>query len=182
MNMIITHKAAVAEFGSPYRINKEVEANRLFRVARGFYSDTRYVDPYVLCAMRYPGAIVTMDSAFYLHGLTYRVPDKVHLATARGATRITDAGVVQRFSEDRLLDPGKTVIERDGAKIQVYSRERMLIELMRASASMAPDYYTELIGTYRRIVGELDLYAVDEYMERFERSGYMADILQREVL
>ena len=69
MNMIITHKAAVAEFGSPYRINKEIKANRLFRVARGFYSDTRYVDPYALCAMRYPGAIVTMDSAFYLHGL-----------------------------------------------------------------------------------------------------------------
>lgn len=182
MNMIITHKAAVAEFGSPYRINKEIKANRLFRVARGFYSDTRYVDPYVLCAMRYPGAIVTMDSAFYLHGLTDRVPDKVHLATARGATRITDAGVVQRFSEDRLLNPGKTVIERDGAKIQVYGRERMLIELMRASASMAPDYYAELIGAYRRIVDELDLYAVEEYMEMFERSGYMADILQREVL
>ena len=82
MNMIITHKAAVAEFGSPYRINKEIKANRLFRVARGFYSDTRYADPYALCAMRYPGAIVTMDSAFYLHGLTDRVPDKVHLATA----------------------------------------------------------------------------------------------------
>ena len=45
MNMIITHKAAVAEFGSPYRINKEIKANRLFRVARGFYSDTRYADP-----------------------------------------------------------------------------------------------------------------------------------------
>ena len=45
MNMIITHKAAVAEFGSPYRINKEIEADRLFRVARGFCSDTRYVDP-----------------------------------------------------------------------------------------------------------------------------------------
>lgn len=99
-----------------------------------------------------------------------------------GATRITDVGVVQRFSEDRLLNPDKTVIERDGAKIQVYGRERMLIELMRASASMAPDYYAELIGAYRRIVDELDLYVVEEYMEMLERNGYMADILQREVL
>ena len=180
--MILTHEAAVAEFGSPYRINKEIKAGRLFRVARGFYSDARHVDPYALCAVRYPDAIVTMDSAFYLHGLTDRVPGKVHLATSRRATRISDPGVVQRFSEDRLLDPGKTVIERNGAKIPVYSRERMLVELMRASASMAPDYYAELIGAYRRIADDLDLYAVEEYMGMFERSGYMADILQREVL
>lgn len=180
--MIIAHGAAVAEFGSPYRINKEIEAGRLFRVARGFYSDTRYVDPYALCAVRYPGAIVTMDSAFYLHGLTDRVPDKIHLATSRRATRISDPDVVQRFSEERLLDAGKTVIERNGAKIPIYSRERMLVELMRASASMAPDYYTELVGAYRRIADDLDLYAVEEYMGMFERSGYMADILQREVL
>ncbi len=180
--MIIAHEAAVAEFGSPYRINGEIQVGRLFRVARGFYSDTRHVDPYALCVMRYPGAIVTMDSAFYLHGLTDRVPDKVHHVTTRSATRITDVGVVQRFSEDRLLNLSKTVIERNGSKIQVYNRERMLIELMRASASMAPDYYAELIGSYRRIADELDLYAVEEYMEMFERNGYMADILQREVL
>lgn len=180
--MIITHEAAVAEFGSPYRINKEIEAGRLFRVARGFYSDRRHADPYALCAMRYPAAIVTMDSAFYLHSLTDRVPDRVHLVTTRGATRIADAGVAQHFSENRLLDPGKTTIERDGAKIRVYSRERMLVELMRASASMAPDYYAEIIGSYRRIADELDLYAVEEYMDMFERNGYMADILQREVL
>ena len=182
MSLIITHETAVKKFGSLYRINKEIEAGKLFRVARGFYSDKRHVDPYVLCAMRYPGAIVTMDSAFYLHSLTDRVSDKVHLATARSATRISDPGVVQHFSEDRLLDPGKVVIKRDGMEIKIYSRERMLIELMRASASMAPDYYAELISSYRRIVDELDLYAVEEYMEMFERNGYMADILQREVL
>ena len=180
--MIITHEAAVAKYGSPYRINKEIEAGRLFRVARGYYSDVRHADPYALCAVRYPGAIVTMDSAFYLHGLTDRVPDRVYLVTARGATRVSDPGVVQRFSEDRLLNPGKTTIRRSGADIQVYSRERMLVELMRASASMAPDYYAELIGSYRRLVDELDLYAVEEYMDLFERNGYMATILQREVL
>lgn len=180
--MIITHGAAVAEFGSPYRINKEIKAGRLFRVARGFYSDRRHVDPYALCALRYPGAIVTMDSAFYLHGLTDRVPGEVHLVTARGATRISDPGVVQHFSESRLFGPGMTVIERDGARVKVYGRERMLVELMRASAVMAPDYYAELIGSYRRIADELDLYAVEEYMNMFDRNGFMADILQREVL
>ena len=55
-NVIVSHKTAVAEFGSLYRINKEIKAGRLFRVARGFYSDTRHVDPYALCAVRYPGA------------------------------------------------------------------------------------------------------------------------------
>ena len=67
-------------------------------------------------------------------------------------------------------------------QVSVYNRERMFVELMRASASKAPDYYAELIGSYRKIANELDLYAVEEYMDMFERNSYMAVILQREVL
>ena len=178
----MTHNAAVVKFGSPYRINKEIESGNLYRLARGYYSDTQYVDPHILCAMRYPNSIVTMDSAFYLHGLTDRIPDKVHLISARGTTKISDSNVVQHFSEKHFLNHGMIVIKRNGFDIKIYNRERMLVELMRVSKSMPLDYYSELIGSYRKIVNELDLYTVEEFMAMFKRNKYMNEILQREVL
>ena len=180
--MIITRERAVERYGSDYRIAKELEAGRLHRVAHGYYSDRRHEDPYALAALRYPGATVTMDSAFFLHGLTDVIPERVHLATSRSATRISDPAVVQHFSEDRLLEAGRTHIERDGAHIPIYSRERMLVELMRRSRSMPLDYYREIMGSYRRIADELDIREIEDLIGLYERSGFMFDILQREVL
>lgn len=180
--MIISYEEAVTEFGSPYRIQKEVESGRLFRVARGFYSNQRHVDPYVLCALRYPGAIVTADSAFYLHGLTDVVPEKVHLATLRSATRISSVDVVQHFSKKRFYSAGEKIVVREGVQIRVYGRERMLVELMRSASSMPLDYYVELIRSYRKITDELDIRAIEDYIALFDRNVYMFDILQKEVL
>ena len=180
--MIMTHAQAVEEYGSPYRINKEIESNRLFRLARGFYSKNRHEDPYALATMRYPDAIVTMDSAFWLHGLTDVIPDRVHLATPRDSTRISDAGIVQHFSEDRLLLPGKTSIVREGNDIPIYDKERMLVELMRNSASLPFDHYKEIMSSYRKIADELDIRAIEDYISLFERNDYLYDALQREVM
>lgn len=110
------------------------------------------------------------------------MPDEVHLATSRSATRISAPGVVRHFSKEVLLSPGEETISRDGVAIRIYSRERMLVELMRSAASMPLDYYCELIASYRKIAGELDLYAVVDYIGLFERNNYMLDILQKEVL
>ena len=180
--MLITHETAIEQYGSPYRIDREVTAGNLFKVARGIYSDVRNADPYAIAALRYPKAIVTMDSAFYLHGLTDFVPMQVHLATLRNATRIKDPSIVQSFSSEKTFGMGKVTIERSGTSISIYSRERMLVELMRASSSMPLDYYKEIVASYRRIVEELDLRAVEDYMAAFERNGYMFEILRKEVL
>lgn len=180
--MIFTYDSAVARFGNSYHINKEIKAGRLFRIARGFYSTNKHEDPYAVCALRYPNAVVTADSAFYLQGLTDVVPDRIHLATARNTTRITDPKVVQHFAEPRLLNAGKEMMCRSDVSFPVYSKERLLIEVMRSSASMPFDYYSELIGSFRKIIDDLDIRAIEEYMALFERNGFMGAILQREVL
>lgn len=182
MNMILSYQEAKERHGSAYQINKEVQAGRLYKPARGFYSDTPHCDPYALAALRHPHAIVTMDSAFYIHGLTDVMPGKVHLATLRNATRIADPGVVQYFSEGRLFEPGCTEVERAGVRVRIYSRERMLVELMRNASSMPLDYYKEIVGSYRKLADELDIRAVEDHMALFERNDFMFDILQKEVL
>ena len=62
----------------------------LYKLDRGIYSDRPYVPFVEIAAKRYPNAVVTLDSAFYYQGLTDVVPDVLHLATDRKASRIAD--------------------------------------------------------------------------------------------
>lgn len=66
--------------------------------------------------------------------------------------------------------------------ICVYNKERLLVEVMRRQATLPLDYYKEIIASYRRIVEDLDLRLVEDYMSLFKRQDAMFDILQREVL
>ena len=53
---------------------------------------------------------------------------------------------------------------------------------MRRQASLPLDYYKEVIESYRKIIDELDIALVEDYMSLFKKNDYMFDILQREVL
>ena len=60
--------------------------------------------------------------------------------------------------------------------------ERMLVELLRSAGSMPLDYYKELIISYRKIVDDLDMREVEDYMALYKRADSLFDMLQREVL
>ncbi|MGN0034947.1 MAG: hypothetical protein ACI364_04400, partial [Coriobacteriales bacterium] len=62
-------------------------------------SDERNPNPNAVVCALYPQAVLTMDSAFYLHGLTDVVPELVHVATARNSTRVRDARARHYFME-----------------------------------------------------------------------------------
>lgn len=182
MRMMHTYAEVQKKYGSHYQIELAIKRGELFRVSRGIYSDKRNVNPYMTISMRYPHAILTMDSAFYIHGLTDVIPQKTYLATRRNATRISDIRIKQIFIEDRFFEAGYQTLEYEGAVIRIYSKERMLIELMRNSKSLPLDYYKEVISNYRKAIDSLDMRAIEEYMELFDRNEYLFNILQREVL
>ena len=56
-----------------------------------------------MCAL-HPLAVLTMDSAFYLHGLTDVIPELVYVATPRNTTRIRHACVPLYKRSDSLFD------------------------------------------------------------------------------
>ncbi|MCD8316051.1 MAG: hypothetical protein LUB61_01400, partial [Eggerthellaceae bacterium] len=168
--------------GSTFLLRKMLESKELYKLSRGAYSKVKNPDPLVLAHIRYPEAVITMDSALYAHGLTDVIPDEVHLATSRNYTRITKPEYKQYFTENALLDPGAINIERSYGTIRLYNRERMLVEVMRRQASLPLDYYKEVINSYRRIADELDIVLIEEYMALFKRNDFMFNILQREVL
>lgn len=180
--MLYRYDNMLARFGSAYQIGKAVDSGTLFKVARGLYSSERYPDPNAVVCALYPQAVLTMDSAFYLHGLTDTVPELVHVATARNSTRIRDIRVRQYFMEPTLMITGVEVVGEDGLEVRVFSRERMLVELLRSAGSMPLDYYKELIGSYRKIAVELDMREVEECMSLYKRADNLFDMMQREVL
>ena len=180
--MLYTYVEMLDRYGSAYQIGRALDSGDIYKVASGLYSDARHPDPNAAVCTLYPKAVLTMDSAFYLHGLTDVVPELIHVATPRNTTRIRDERVRQYFMEPRFMEAGVEQALSDGAKLRVFSRERMLVELLRNAGTLPLDYYKELIGSYRRIADELDMREVEDCIALYRRADSLFDMLQREVL
>ena len=182
MKMLYTYTEAQEKYGSSYQLDKAVKRGDLFKLSRGLYSNNSIINPYAAVSKKHPDSIITMDSAFFIHGMTDVIPDRIHLATKRNALRIRDKSIRQYFIEERLFVPGRVVMDFERTSINIYSLERMLVELMRNSARMPLDYYKEIIASYRERIESLDIRAIEGFISLFERNDYLFQIFQREVL
>jgi len=170
------------ELGYPLKVREALDSGEIYRVRRGLYSDTSFVHPFSIVSAKYPYAIITSETAFYIHRLTDVIPDKTYLATKRNATRIADNDVTQVFMNEKIFEYGRIHMIYDGVTINIYDRERMLVEAIRNSKTMPFDYYKEIIANYRKISEDLDYNKIEEYISLFKRNKYLFNILQREVL
>jgi predicted transcriptional regulator of viral defense system len=169
-------------YKSDYQIKKKIAEGKIQKIGRGIYSDAPSVHPMEIITKKYPSAIFTMDSAFYFHGLTDVIPQKMHLAVIRTSTRrIADCNIVAIYMLEKYLTIGKTQIVFDGISISIYDKERMLIELVRSKKRLAFDYYKEIINSYREIVGDLDVRAIEDYAKAFDTEEYIFKTIQEEV-
>lgn len=180
--MVYRYEDMIDRYGSAYGVRRAVTSGDVVKVGRGVYSDERHPDPNAVACALWPQAVLTMDSAFYLHGLTDVVPELVHVATPRNSTRIRDPRIRQHFMLPELMLTGVEEVDAEGSPIRVFSRERMLVELLRNAGTMPLDYYKELVGSYRRVAGELDMREVEDCSALYSRADGLFDMMQREVL
>ena len=180
--MLYGYDDMLERYGSAYQIGRAVEAGAVYKVARGLYSDERHPDPMAVACALWPQAVITMDSAFYYHGLTDVVPELVHVATARNSTRIHESWVRQYFMEPVLMRSGVGTIVVDGSTVSIFTRERMMVELLRNAGSLPFDYYKELIGSYRKIADDLDMREVEDCIALYKRADSLFGMMLREVL
>ena len=82
---------------------------------------------------------------------------------------------------NHFFETGKTEINHNNVNINIYSKERMLIELVRNKNSIAFDYYKEIISNYREIADEIDMSLLAEYLEKFTNGKNIFEIIHREV-
>ena len=166
---------------STYQLNKAIENKELFKVDNGLYSDVEFVNPLEIILKKYPNAIFTSDSAYYYYDLTDVIPDYFYLATKRSDSRINDKNIKQIFIPNDLFEFGKTQIEVESVKINIYDEERMLVELIRKKNLIPFDYYKEIITNYRKKTDTLDIYKIQEYISYYKNESSLYDTLMREV-
>ncbi|WP_406539338.1 hypothetical protein [Fibrobacter sp.] len=179
--MILTFAQCIEKLGSKYLIKKAIADGRLFRVAKGFYSQSEHVSDVSLIVAKYPKAVFSMNTAFYHYGLTDSIPEKYYLATERGA-KCSDEHVVLKFENSDVLYLGAVQEKINGTTVTMYNRERMLLELIRNKFSMPYDYYKEIILNYRKIINELNMQLVQDYLQQIPKAEMVRKVLEAEVL
>ena len=179
--MLYFHKELKEKLKSDYQIQKSVSSKEYFKIENGLYSDVEFVNPLEIICKKYPNAIFTLDSAYYYYNLTDVIPDYFCLATKRTDTRINDKNVKQIFIPNDIFEFGKTQIEIENIKINIYDEERLLVELIRKKNVIPFDYYKEIISNYRKKTDKLDIYKIQEYISYYKNELSLYDTLMREV-
>jgi len=179
--MVYTYREVLNKYKSDYQIRIALKNNEIYKVEKGIYSDKKVVNPMIIYSKKYPNSIVTMDSAFYYYDLTDVIPDKLYLVTSSKDHKIYNKKIKQYFDPKEILEHGKTTIKLDGEEVNIYNRERLLIELIRKRKTIPFDYYKEIINNYRDIMDELEMEKIEKYIALFKNNIDIMDALQREV-
>ncbi len=179
--MILLYKELMNKYKSDYKIKKLIDEGKIVKVEKGIYSDNGNVNYLEILTKKYPDAVFTMNSAFYYHNLTDVIPDKEYLAIKRDSTKISDDRIKVIYYQDKFFDIGKTTIKVNGVEINIYDKERMLIELIRNEKSIGFDYYKEIINNYREIKDELNIKKISEYISNYAIEDYLYDVIIKEV-
>ena len=177
--MILLYSELIERYKSDYEIKKMVREGKIFKVDKGVYSDSENINYLEIITKKYPNAIFTMDSAFYFYNLTDVIPEKEYLALRRDSTKISDNRIKVSYTVDKFFDIGKSTLNVNGVLIQIYDKERMLIELIRNRNKIGFDYYKEIIGNYREIRETLNMKKITLYIGKF--GDYLYDVIMKEV-
>ena len=183
--MLYTSKELTEKYNNFYGINQLVKDGKLFKVAHGIYSD---VDPRLAeleCLFaQYQNAILSMQSAYAFYGLTDYIPEKYWVATKQNAHKISSDKVSQMFITGDIFDIGKQIVTTKYGTINIYDKERLLIELFRLKSKFEYSFFKEVINSYRKLAsnGELDNYKIAKYCSLFKRGGSIILEIQKTVL
>lgn len=179
--MVSTYSECLKDYGSAYQIRKAVNDGQIYQIEKGVYSDKPDASTLAIIAAKYPDAIITMDTAFYYHGLTDVIPDKYCIATPESSRALRDRRIRQFFVKDEILNIGVITMERRDARFRIYDKERMLVELLRFKNKLPFDYYKEILGNYRNHIYDLDIERIQEYASVFPRHKMISEALDAEV-
>ncbi len=179
--MLYSYEQCLKKYKTDYRMKKQISAGKLFKIETGIYSDEQYVPEIAIISFKYPYGIISMNSAFYYHGLTDTIPAKYYLTTDKNSSKIKDKRVKQNFENSDYLELGQENVVVDGASVKMYSKERMLVELVRSKPKFPFDYYKELISSYRKIINNMNIQAVQEYAYLLPKTNMVIETLELEV-
>lgn len=167
--MIYTTKELLDLGETEYSIRNRIKDGTLHLIERGLYS-TESNDSYiseVLVSKKYPFAIITGLSAFFIYGLTDYIPDYIYVATEQHSFPIRRSDIKQSYQDKSFINVGVTTKELDEGIIKIYDLERTLIELFRLKEKYPKEIYYEVVSSFRKIKDRIDFYKVNQYLKYF---------------
>ena len=182
LSQLLSRRECLARFGSDYFIEQQIAAGNLFRLENGVFAEQKHVPENAIISHRYPHGVITLLSAFYHYGLTDVIPEACDLATSRNAAKIHDARVKQYFIPNGILYQGAIMDQEHNYPIRIYSRERLLIELLRYKSKLPFDLYKEVLLSFRKIITQLNIQDIQDYAMVVPKRKLVMEALQMEVL
>ncbi len=179
--MIYNYKDLLKIYGNRSNINKALKSRKIYKLEHNIYSTKRIIDPLILYSIKYPYGVITLDSALYYYNLTDVIPQKVFLATPRNYRVLSNKNISQIFVNSKFINVGVKKIKIGNNEINMYNKERLLVEIIRKRKTMPFDYYKEIISNYREIVDELDTQKIEEYLLLYKNHNSIAETIEREV-
>ena len=179
--MLYNHSEIKKIYKTTYQIRKAMNNKEIYKIEKGIYSDKPVVHYLAILMKKYPYAVITGESAYYYYNFTDIIPSKIYLATRDVNTRIHGKDIKQIRMKDNLYKLGSTQIIHEGVTINIYDKERLLIDLARNKNKIGYDLYKEIISNYRKIADKLDVSKIEEYLQYFANSDKILGILQDEV-
>ena len=180
--MIMTYSECIKQLHGVNMFRKALSEGKLYKLEKGIYSDQKYESELSILTHKYPNAVLTLNSAFYYHGLTDVIPEAYYFVTDKDSSKIRDVRVSQSFDNSGQLMLGAIETKVEDTVVLMYNKERMLVELIRNKPKLPFDYYKEIIRNYREIINELDIQAIQEYTEQLPKTALVKKVLQMEVL
>ena len=173
--MIYTTKELLDIGETEYSIRNKLKNGSLKLVERGLYSSNSQdkLNSEVYVSKKYPYAIITGLSAFYIYGLTDYIPDYFYLATEQHSFPIRRSDVKQSYQDESFFEVGVTIKHLDEGTIRIYDLERLLIELFRLKEKYPREIYYEVVNSFRKIKDRIDFYKVNQYLKSFSKSDYI---------
>ena len=167
--MVCTTKELLELGETEYSIRKQLNEGLLHLIERGLYStdpDDSF-DNEVVISKKYPNAIITGHSAFYIYGLTDHIPNDYHLATEQHSFPLRRIGIIQSYQDASFFEVGVINKELDEGIVRTYDLERLLIELIRLKEKYPRELYYEVLASFRKIKEQIDYYKLNQYLRSF---------------
>lgn len=181
MFLIKTYKELILEGLSNDDIKKLLEAKELYKIEKGYYSDISNFDELEFFSKKYPNSIITLDSALYIYGIIKDKPNRHIIATHHKAKVIKCSKIKQFFISNDIFELGKIKLKVKNFSINIYDKEKLLIEVIRNKNKYEDNVYQKIINQYRKIINELNITKIYDYIEKYNSSEKMLNEIETKI-
>lgn len=180
--MISIYKELIYEGYSDSKIKEMIEEKKLYKIEKGIYSDTTDYSYIEYINKKYPNSIFTLDTALYIYGFIDKEPLLYTLATQHKAKVIKNEKVKQYFITNSLFELGKIKYRYNNIEINIYDKEKLLIEFIKNRNNYESQYYEYVINQFKKHNSQININKIYEYIEYYKHNEKLILELEEKIL